>query len=128
MALQTCMGGSMTCSMGAAPASFMPTPKPVLTAAGAAANISDHVPLVNILPFGLCRSPSNPVVAAATAAASGTLTPMPCVPATPAPWSPGAPTVTLGGAPALGDSSTLSCVWGGTIQFSSAGQATVQLP
>jgi hypothetical protein len=114
--------------MGAAPASFMPTPKPVLAGGAAAANISDHVPMLSILPFGLCRSPSNPVVAAATAAASGTLTPMPCVPATPAPWSPGAPTVTLGGAPALGDTATLSCVRGGTIPLGSAGQATVQLP
>jgi hypothetical protein len=52
-----------------------------------AANIMDHVPMLNILPFGVCSSPANPTVVAATAAALGVLTPMPCIPA---PWAPGA--------------------------------------
>ena len=38
-----------------------------------AANIMDHVPMVNIMPFGMCITPSNPAVAAATAAALGVL-------------------------------------------------------
>ena len=93
MAIQTCMGAMMNCTMGLAPSSLVPTPKPVLTSNMVAANILDHVPMMNIMPFGMCTSLANPTVAAATAAALGVLTPMPCVPATPAPWVPGAPTV-----------------------------------
>jgi hypothetical protein len=92
------------------------------------ANIMDHIPLVNIMPFGMCMSPSNPVVAAATAAALGVLTPMPCVPATPAPWVPGAPTVMLGDMPTLDNTSTLMCTWAGVITFVDPGEFTVMVP
>lgn len=125
---QCCMGAVMKCSMGAAPSSLMPTPKPIMTSNMVAANIMDHAPLVNILPFGVCKSLANPVVAGATAAAMGVLTPMPCIPATPAPWIPGAPTVLLANFPALDDTCKLMCIWGGVIEFSNAGQATHQIP
>ncbi|MGZ5277038.1 MAG: DUF4280 domain-containing protein, partial [Caldimonas sp.] len=92
------------------------------------ANIMDNVPMVNIMPFGMCTSPSNPTVAAATAAALGVLTPMPCIPATTAPWAPGAATVLLANMPALDDTSTLMCMWGGVIKVNFAGQATEQIP
>jgi len=113
--------------MGIAPSVFNATPKPLLAAGRPAGNILDFVPIMNIAPFGLCRSPANPVVAAATAAALGTLTPMPCVPATVAPWSPGAAMVQLAGAPALSNSSTLSCLWSGVITITDPGQAAVQV-
>ncbi|MFZ9811939.1 MAG: DUF4280 domain-containing protein, partial [Burkholderiaceae bacterium] len=93
-----------------------------------AANIMDHIPMLNIPPFGMCQSLANPTVAAATAAALGVLTPMPCIPATPAPWIPGSPTVTLGGMPALQDSSKLNCLWAGVISVSQPGQQTVSEP
>jgi len=118
----------MMCTMGMAPSSLIPTPKPVLTSNMVAANILDHVPMVNIMPFGVCRSLANPVVAVATSAAMGALTPMPCIPATPAPWVPGAPNVLLCGAPALDHTSKLMCVWGGTISFTSPGQFTHLIP
>ena len=88
MPLQVCMGAMMQCTFGAAPSSLvvLPTNK-VLTGEVPDANIMDHIPMTNIMPFGMCMSPSNPVVAAATAAALGVLTPMPCIPNTPAPWA-----------------------------------------
>jgi len=92
------------------------------------ANIMDHIPMTNIMPFGMCMSPSNPVVAAATAAALGVLTPMPCIPNTPAPWIPGAATVMLADFPTLDNVSQLMCIWGGVITFSDAGEETVMVP
>lgn len=128
MALHTCTGAKMNCSMGLAPSVFSATPKMAFTSNMPAGNILDFVPVMNIPPFGMCRSPANPVVAAATAAALGVLTPMPCVPATVAPWVPGAPTVLLAGAPALNNSSTLNCLWAGVISFVDAGQVTELIP
>jgi hypothetical protein len=89
------------------------------------ANIAANVPLVNIMPFGMCISPANPAVAAATAAALGVLTPMPCIPVTPSPWVAGAPTVMLAGMPALDNLSTLTCMWGGLIQITRPGELTI---
>jgi hypothetical protein len=129
MPLQVCMGAMMQCSFGMAPSSLVVLPtNRVLTNQVPDANIMDHIPMVNIMPFGMCTSPSNPVVAAATAAALGVLTPMPCIPATPAPWVAGAPTVLLGNFPSLDNVSQLMCIWGGVITFTDAGEATVQIP
>jgi hypothetical protein len=52
---------------------------------------------------------------------------MPCIPATAAPWAPGAVTTLIGGKPALHDGCMLTCLWGGVIQISFAGQVTVQV-
>ena len=117
----------MACSMGTAPSVFNATPK-IATAGGKpAGTIQDFVPFMNIAPFGMCQSPANPVVASATAAASGVLTPMPCVPATVSPWTPGASTVQVAGSPALGATSTLNCLWNGVITVSDPGQTAVQV-
>lgn len=93
-----------------------------------AANIMDHIPMVNIMPFGMCRSLANPTVATATTAAQGVLTPMPCIPLTVAPWTPGATTVLLGNQPSLDNTCKLTCTWGGTIQVTSPGQTTHMIP
>ena len=115
--------------MGAAPSSFIATPKMVKSGYMDAGNILDHKPIVNIPPFGVCRSLAFPATASATAAAQGALTPMPCVPNTPAPWTPGSPNVnTVAGIKALPDTSCLMCVWGGTITFSSPGQTQENIP
>ncbi len=129
MALQVCNGAMLQCSMGLAPSSLVVTPeKMVNTSAQPAANIMDHVPMKNIMPFGMCKSPANPQVAAATAAAAGALTPMPCIPNPPAPWAPGAPTVMLKNFPALNNTSQLNCIWAGIISVQFAGQTTHQIP
>jgi hypothetical protein len=128
MALQANMGSMLQCSFGAAPSSLVVLPANRVLTSTPDANIMDNKPLVNILPFGMCSAPSNPTVAAATTAAAGVLTPMPCVPATPAPWAPGAPTVLIGNMPALDNSSKLMCTWGGVIQVVNPSQTTVMIP
>jgi len=126
---QVCMGASMMCSFGVAPSSLVVLPiNRVLTSEVPDANIMDHIPMTNIMPFGMCMSPSNPEVASATAAAMGVLTPMPCIPVTPSPWVPGASNVMLGNAPALDNVSTLMCTWGGVISFVTPGEFTVEIP
>jgi hypothetical protein len=129
MPLQVCMGAQMMCSFGMAPSDLvvLPTNK-VFTNMVPDANIMDHIPMTNIMPFGACMSIANPEVASATAAALGVLTPMPCVPVTPAPWVAGAPTVLLGNFPTLDNISTLMCTWGGVITFVDAGEETVMVP
>ncbi len=129
MAMQVCMGAQMMCTMGVAPSNLVVLPtNRVMTGNVPDANIMDHIPMTNIMPFGMCMSPANPEVAAATAAALGVLTPMPCVPNTPAPWVPGAPTVLLGNAPTLDNTSQLMCIWAGVITFVTPGEFTVMVP
>jgi hypothetical protein len=128
MGMQVAMGANLQCSFGAAPSALMVLPANKVMTGTPAANIMDGKPMVNILPFGVCNCPANPLVAAATAAALGVLTPMPCIPATAAPWAPGAPTVLVGGMPSLQNSSKLMCNWGGVIQVLAPGQTTVMVP
>ncbi len=129
MPMHVCNGATLMCSFGVAPSVLTVLPlNRTLTSNMPAANIMDHIPMVNIMPFGMCITPSNPAVAAATAAAMGVLTPMPCVPVTPAPWVVGSPTVLLGNMPALNNTSTLMCTWGGVITVLQPGQFTEQIP
>lgn len=119
----------MMCSFGVAPSTFNVLPvNCAMTSSKPGANIMDNKPMVNVPPFGMCTSPSNPTVAAATAAALGVLTPMPCVPCIAAPWAPGSATVMLKNMPALNNTSKLMCNWGGVIQFSVPGQFTENVP
>jgi len=122
------MGATLKCSFGAAPSTLVVLPVNRTLTQTPDANIMDHKPLVNIMPFGMCSAPSNPAVIAATAAALGAFTPAPCVPATPAPWTPGALKVLIANMPALDNISTLTCLWGGVIQVQNAGQTTVEIP
>ncbi len=125
MGLQVCMGAMLQCSFGVAPSSLVVLPANHVNTSVPAANILDNKPIANIPPFGVCSSPANPTVAAATAAALGVLTPMPCIPVTAAPWAPGSTKVTLGKMPALESNSKLMCNWGGVIQIVSPGQVKV---
>jgi hypothetical protein len=129
MAKLVVTGAKLKCSFGNAPGTLMVLPVNRVTAgANPVANVMDNKPMVNIMPFGMCSSMANPQVAAATAAALGVLTPMPCIPVTVAPWSPGSPTVKVGNMPALNDTSKCQCTWGGIIEIQDSGQNKVETP
>jgi hypothetical protein len=123
MGIQVVAGATLQCSFGMAPSVLSVLPLNLVMAGGpAAANIMDNKPMVNIMPFGMCSSPANPTVIAATAAAMGVLTPMPCIPVTAAPWAPGSPTVLIGSMPALNNGSKCLCSWAGVISILVPGQ------
>ncbi|MDQ0061134.1 DUF4280 domain-containing protein [Paenibacillus harenae] len=123
-----CGGAMLKCSFGAAPGMLTVLPQNMVTTSMPIANIMDNKPMVNITPFGMCSSMANPMVASATAAAFGALTPMPCIPVTAAPWAPGSPTVLVANMPALNNSSKCMCNWGGIIEVVNPGQVTIQVP
>lgn len=127
MGLCVCGGASLNCSFGMAPSVLNVLPAARVMSSMAVATIMDQVPMVNIMPFGMCSSMANPTVASATAAALGVLTPMPCMPVIPAPWTPGSPTVLIGGKPALNNSSRLMCAYGGVISIANPGNTTIQV-
>lgn len=113
MPQQVSMGALLQCSFGAAPSSLVVLPTNRVMAEGPpAANIMDHIPLVNILPFGSC------------AVLSGA----PCVPATVAPWVPGAVTVLIGGMPALDNISKCICSLGGIISIIQPATVKTMIP
>ena len=62
------------------------------------ANVNDHIPLMNILTFGMCKT-----------------TLCPCVPVTPMAWMMGERKYVLDGAPVLTYDSRLVCMLGGMI-------------
>ncbi len=108
----------LQCSFGMAPSTLTVLPLArVMIGGKPAATMTDNVPMLNIAPFGMCMSLANPTVAAATAAALGVLTPMPCIPATTAPWVPPSPTVMIGGKPAITSNAKCLCNWGGVISI-----------
>lgn len=113
------------CSFGAAPATLSVTSQQTVMIGGqlAATFMDNKFPT-----FGMCSNPANPQVAAATAAAAGVLTPMPCVPNILAPWTPGCPTVMVCNKLLLNNSSKLMCSYGGLIQINMTPAMTVQCP
>jgi Domain of unknown function (DUF4280) len=130
MPMQVCMGATLQCiPFGVAPSTLMVIPKgpPVMVNGMLAATIMDFAPIANILPFGMCTSIANPMVATATAAAWGVLTPMPCVPVIVGPWKPGALKAKINKFPALSDVSICNCAWGGVVKVVFPGQVKVMV-
>ena len=128
MGMAVCNGAMCMCTFGAAPSTLIVTPEKKVMATMPMATIMDKVPMKNILPFGMCNSPANPAVIAATAAKLGVFTPAPCIPAIAAPWVPGSPTVLVGNIPALNNSSKLICNWAGVISVTNPGQIKTMVP
>lgn len=133
MSMQVCNGAMLKCLFAVPPgiSTLVVLPQNrVLTSSQPAANIMDNKPMVNIMPFGMCMSPTNPAFVSATAAAMGTPTPVPCIPVTPAPWMPGSLTVMVGNLPALNQTSVLACALGtpGCISIMMPGQFTEMVP
>jgi hypothetical protein len=126
MAVLVANGAQIMCDLGTSPSMLAVLPAPPHTTTSAPppaplAVITDFVPLTNIPTFGMCMSPSNPAVIAATAAASGVFTPAPCVPATADPWDPPA-TVLQTGVPTFDETATCQCAWEGTVAVIDPGQ------
>ena len=69
MGMQVCSGAMLPCGFGMAP-SDLPTNR-VMVENKRAANIMDHMPVVNISTLGMWSAPTNPDVIAATSAALG---------------------------------------------------------
>lgn len=118
-------GTLLKCSFGNVPTPMMVLPDKKVNSMRPVAVKSDHVPFLNILPFGMCSNPANPLVAAATAAALGVLTPMPCIPCTLQEWTNACAKVKVRGTEALNVDAKLSCLFGGSIQAAMPVQPTV---
>jgi hypothetical protein len=124
MGNQVATGATLQCSLGTTPSTF--TASGVVVSATTLAGVVTDIGPANVPSFGLCQSPANPQVAAATAAADGVLTPQPCIPVL-TPWTPGSAKVTIGGVPALDDSSQCSCSWAGMISVTAPSQTSATL-
>ncbi|GLY29472.1 DUF4280 domain-containing protein [Kineosporia sp. NBRC 101731] len=121
-------GALLQCSMGTVPTplTVLPTAR-VIVESRPVARVTDNVPGLNITPFGLCRSPANPAVAIATAAALGVLTPMPCWPVPAGPWISPATRSVAGGIPFLASGGTCLCAYGGVISIQMPGSLRSQV-
>ena len=115
------MGAKLACSQGSAQSSL--TVLQGLATAGdkPLATVMDFAPIVNIAPFAMCKTPSNPQVASATAAAAGVLTPVPCMPIPTGPWSPGSELSKVDDVKLLTEDSTCKCQWAGEISITDTG-------
>ncbi len=113
-------GAKLRCADGSSPCALSVTRTNYVVDGAAIANVEDHLFPMNIEGFGMCSSLQNPLVQTATAAANGTLTPVPCVPPAFTPWTPGATFIQqdVGGGRmvrALTNDSRCNCGFGPTV-------------
>ncbi len=118
-------GTLLKCSFGNAPVPIMVLPDKKVNSMLPVAVKSDHIPFLNILPFGMCSNPANPMVIAATAAAMGVLTPVPCIPCTVQDWTGACGKVKIKGKEVINMDSRLQCLYGGSIQAAAPMQPRV---
>ena len=116
------MSAKLECNQGSAPSNLVVLPRRIQVNGKFRANIMDCVPMTNVLPFGMCKSMTNPAVAAATAAAQGVLTPQPCTPACSI-WIGGKTLVLVDNKPSLLKGDKTVCPLGaGMIEVKDSGQ------
>lgn len=85
-----CHGATLKCNQGDITSIYTVLPtKKIFLNGNPLAIISDIKPMINIKPFGQCKSMANPTVAAATSANQGRLQKMPCIPNTVGTWTEG---------------------------------------
>lgn len=114
MGVQVSTGAEVMCSFGTSPAVF--NASSVDVDATTPAGVITDVEIANIPTFGTCNSPLNPALLGGV--------PPPCLPVL-TPWTPGSASVTIGGVPALDDTSECSCAWTGVVTVTSPGQEAV---
>ena len=125
MAFPVVMGSMCKCVFGAAPMPLSVSSQQTVQAMNLnVATIMDN----KFPPFGMCSSPNNPAVIAATAAKLGVFSPAPCAPAIIAPWIKGEPTILVCGKPLLTNTTKLMCMWAGMISVSMTPAQTIQSP
>ena len=124
MGLLVVTGGMLQCTMGAMPATFAATGVSVM--GGTPAGVITDISMASIPTFGMCMSPANPLVAAATSAAGWVCSRRSRgIPVIASPWAPGSLKVTINEVPALDSTSTCMCTWAGMVSVSSPGQESV---
>lgn len=115
------MGAQCMCSMGSLPVPLNTLQQTVFVQNRPIVTAQDNKPMVNIMPFGMCKSLGNPAVKPPV------MPQAPCVPNTAAPWMPGSPTVLVGNVPALNNSCKLICNYGGVISIMNPGITKVMV-
>lgn len=124
-----CSGATLRCPFGDRTSKLSVYPDRMVYLTGQPmANVSDHISMYNIHPFGKCRTRSYPPTGSATAANHGVLTPMPCVPGTMSNWMQGKTDYIVKGHHALLKTSYCKCQWGGIITITDDGQRDTGKP
>ncbi len=113
-------GAKLKCSCGNQECTFQPSDRGITVDEKIQGTNMDYQPQ-NIAGFGMCKSMSNPAVAAATASNFGVLQQMPCQPVL-SPWVNGKTNRTVAGLPAVVDSSQVLCAYAGVIKVVDCGQ------
>ena len=112
------------CSYGAAPVpiTVIPMGPPVSGQSQLVATVNDIIPMVNIKPFGICNSPSNPMGMGKPTFP----TPCPCIPTIPSPWSPASTVLKINGQKALLKNASCKCIWSGSITVVTIAQQVIE--
>jgi hypothetical protein len=125
--LYVCDGATLQCNQGDKKSTYKVVDiHNIYIQGNSMATIEDSQPMINIKPFGKCKSMVNPTVSAATAANHGHLKPMPCQPNIPGNWLGGKEDVRIAGIGTVLETSKLNCAYAGVITIVDPGQDLVR--